>query len=113
MLLDLKSLPELGNISTKFIRIGDEIYIIGEEEEGLVFHRELAQKHKVLEKVEDLRTVRPDDLDGGMIYIQGKIVRIGSSSDSLGIPLTTKARRRTIDKLQDRHPSFSVKELVE
>lgn len=110
MILDSKFLSGFEKLNTKFVRVGNDIFIMGPEED-LGFHVDLARREKVLERLEHLKEQDKDNVDGGMIYISGRIVRVGSASTSLGIPLTDKARKLTIKRLQMKYPSLSIKEL--
>lgn len=112
MHLDARVLTGEDNFQTKFLRVGNEIFIIGPDEK-LSFHIELAKKEKIYARIEDLRTQNPDMLDGGKIYISGRVVRIGDVSTTLSLPLTEKGRKETIQVLKRKYPSFSIKEITE
>ena len=108
MLFDSRNLKGWENIQTKFLRVGNEIYIIGQEE-NLKFHIELAKKEKILERIEDFKIQNPDSIDGGVMFIENKLIRIGLSSSSLDIPLTEKARTETLKVLNKHLPEYSIK----
>lgn len=112
MLFDLTSLIGNENFESKFIRIGNDIYIT-EQNDLKTLHIELAKQHKIDERVEFLKNNNPDEVDGGIIFLSGTVLRIGSVSTSLGIPLTNQAREITLEKLKKRIPRYSIRDLVE
>lgn len=110
MLFNPRVLVEVDSFQAKFIRVGNEIYFIGPSDE-VSFHIELAKKEKILERIEDLRDDKPEMLDGGMLYINGRVIRIGGVSTTLSLPINDKGRKNTVAVLRKQIPSFSVKEL--
>lgn len=108
MLFDSRNISSFANSQAKFIRVGNEIYIIGPEE-NLKFHIELAKKEKVLERIEVLKVQNPDSVDGGQLFFSGKLIRVGLSSTTLDIPLTEKAREITLQVLKKHLPDYSIK----
>lgn len=96
----------------KFIRVGGEVYI-GSPDDLSTLHIEIVKKDKILERVLQLKEQDRNEVDGGVLYVSGKMVWVGGVSDSLGIPLTSIAREKTIKRLGERFPSLSVKMLGE
>lgn len=111
MLLDSRYLKDHRNFEAKFIRVGNEVYIT-EPNDLATLHKELAEKEKVYERIEFFRVQDKDMVDGGLIFVNGRTVQIGSASSSLSIPQTVKARRETVKKIKDLYPECLVKELV-
>ena len=111
MLLDSRYLKEHTNFESKFLRVGNEVYIT-EPNDVKTFHIELAEKEKVLERIEFFRKGEKDAIDGGRIFVFGRTVQVGSASSTLSLPLTNKARRETVNKIKDMYPEFLVQELV-
>lgn len=111
MLLDSHYLKTHINFEAKFIRVGNEVYIT-EPNDLKTLHVELAEKDKVLERIEFFKEQDVDRIDGGIIFVGGRTIQIGSASSSLSIPQSVKARRETVKKIKDMYPEFSVKELV-
>ena len=111
MLLDSHYLKDHKNFEAKFIRIGNEVYLTapGDLE---TLHKELAEKEKVLERIEFFRKQDKDMVDGGLLFINGRTIQLGSASSSLSIPETVKARRETVKKIKDLYPECLVTELV-
>jgi hypothetical protein len=111
MLYDPKSFfYEDDSFQSKFLRLGNDIYIT-EPNDLKTYHKELAEKDKILEKVEYLISNNPDEIDGGIIFIRGKIISIGMTSSGFQIPKTERARRLTVQRLQKQNPQFSIREL--
>ncbi len=111
MLLDSAYLKTHTNFESKFLRVGNEVYITDPNDIS-TFHIELAEKEKVLERIEFFRKGDKDSIDGGRVFVTGRTVQIGSASSTLSLPLTNKARRETVKKIKDLYPEFLVKELV-
>jgi hypothetical protein len=111
MLLDSHYLKTHINFESKFVRVGNEVYIT-EPNDLKTLHRELAERDKVYERIEFFKAQDKDMIDGGLIFVGSKTIQIGSASSSLSIPETNKARRETVKKIKDMYPEFSVKELV-
>lgn len=112
MRLDLKNFIGNEQFDSKFVRLGNEIYVTSPND-LTTFHYQLAEEHKIKDKILNLKEQNPDEVDGGIIHVSGKIIRFSSASSSLGIPLTKKARALTIQKLEDRFPTYSIKELID
>lgn len=110
MLLDTRVLTGKDSFNAKFIRVGNEIYIIGSQDK-LTYHIELAEKHKVLERLNYLKSQNPESVDGGMMFVSGPVIRIGSASTTLSVPMVDEARKITVKKLKREYPSFSIKEV--
>lgn len=111
MLLDSHYLKTHTNFEAKFLRVGNEVYLT-EPNDLKTLHVELAVKEKVDERIEFFKTQTPDMVDGGLVFVTGRSIQIGSASSSLSIPITVKARKETVKKIKDMYPEFSVKELV-
>ncbi len=111
MLLDSRYLTEHKHFEAKFIRVGNEVYIT-EPNDLKTLHIELAEKEKVLERINYFKLQDADMVDGGIVFVGGRSVQIGSASSSLSIPMSVKARRETVKKIKDLYPEFMVKELV-
>jgi hypothetical protein len=112
MLLDPRELVGNENFQSKFIRIGNDVYIT-EPDDLKTLHVDLAKSHNIEERIEFLKNNNPNEVDGGLIFIQSTMIRIGSASSSLGVPLTNEARAITLEKLKKRIPKYSVRELME
>lgn len=97
---------------SKFIRVGSDFYIT-DYNDLKTLHIDLAKKHKIDERIEYLKNNNSGEVDGGMIFVNGTVIRIGSASSSLGIPLTNHARAITLEKLKKRIPRYSIGDLVE
>jgi hypothetical protein len=110
MLLHIRSLTGKEHFTSKFIRVGNEVYIIGPDDD-LTYHKELAEKHKILERIEHFKNQDPEMVDGGMMFVSGPVIRIGAASTSLSIPTVDRARKQTILKLRREYPAFSIKEV--
>jgi hypothetical protein len=110
MLLDLSTFTGSEEFHSKFIRVGNEVYIT-QPNDLTTFHSQLAELHKVLERINDWKTGNKDEVDGGEIFVNGMVIRIGAHSEGLGLPLTQKARDITVRKLKRRNPKFSIKDL--
>lgn len=110
MLLDLSTFNGTEKFESKFLRVGNEIYIT-EPDDLETFHYQLAEKHEVLERIKDWKTGNKDEVDGGRIFVDGMVIRIGANSTSLGLPLTQKARDITVQKLKRKNPKFSIRDL--
>lgn len=111
MQLDPHYLKENTSFQSKFLRVGNEVYVTGYDDLRTL-HNELAGKDKILERIEHLKRESKDEVDGGIIFVSGKLIQIGSHSTSLSIPLTTRARKITLQKLKYSFPEFNVKELL-
>lgn len=109
MLLDLRNIFDADNFQSKFLRLGNDIYIT-EPDDLQTLHRELAEKDKILEKVEYLIGNNPDEIDGGIIFIRGKIVAVGLNSSGFNIPKTERARKLTLTRLSKQYPTYSFRE---
>lgn len=112
MILSTRILSGKDEFQAKFIRVGNEVYFIGPHDE-VSFHIELAKKEKILERIDELKVQNPELLDGGMLYINGRVIRIGGVSTTLSLPINEKGRKNTIAVLKKQFPSYSVKELGE
>jgi|SRR3989344_3679413 len=112
MILSTRVLSGRDEFQSKFVRTGNEVYFIGPNDE-VSFHIELAKKEKILERIDDLKIQSPELLDGGMLYINGRVIRIGGVSTTLLLPINDKGRKNTVSVLKKQFPSFSVKELSE
>lgn len=112
MQLNANYLSGGGKFYCKFLRVGNEIYVSGYDDLRTI-HIELARRDKVLERIEHLMRESKDEVDGGIMFVTGKIIQIGSHSTSLSIPLTKKARDKTLQKLKQHFPDFNIKELVQ
>ncbi len=112
MLLDPNSLIGDESFESKFIRVGNDVYLT-DPNDLRTMHVELAVKHKVLERVDYLKSNNPDEIDGGIIFFTPGVVRVGSASTSLSVPLTNRARMITLDKLKKRMQRYSVREVAE
>jgi len=112
MLLTARDLTGSVKFDSKFVRVGNEVYIT-EANDIRTIHRELAEKHKILDRVYDLKEQNPDNVDGGYIFVSGRLIKIAASSTSLSLPLTDEARKNTIKILKRSFPDFSIKELAE
>lgn len=111
MLLDTIYLREHTNFESKFLRVGNEIYLT-EPNDIKTAHFELAEKEKVADRIEFFRKNDKDMVDGGRVFVYGRSIQIGSASSTLSLPITQKARRETVKRMKDLYPSFLVKELV-
>lgn len=112
MLLDLTSLTPGSNFQCKFIRVGNEVHI-SEPGDIDTLHIQLAKKDKILERVENLKRETADEVDGGILFIQGHVIQVGSSSATLSVPLTDRARKITLQKLKHKNPEFHIKEVMD
>lgn len=112
MLFDARVLSGRDRFQTKFLRVRNEIYIIGPEDK-VSYHVELAKENKIYEQIEELREQNPESVDGGKFYIDGRVLRVGDVSTTLSLPVSEKARKQTIQVLKHKYPSFSIKELNE
>ncbi len=110
MLLDLSVFTGGEQFQSKFIRVGNEIYIT-QPNDLTTLHIQLAEMHKVLDRIYDWKTGNKNEVDGGEIFVEGKVIRFGYHSTSLGLPLTQKARDITVQRLKKRNPSFSIRDL--
>jgi hypothetical protein len=79
MLLDLSTFTGNEQFHSKFIRVGNEVYITNPDD-LTTLHAQLAEMHKVLERIYDWKTGNKDEVDGGEIFVQGKVIRIGAHS---------------------------------
>lgn len=111
MQLNSHHLKENTSFQSKFLRVGNEVYVT-EANDLKTFHIQLARRDKVLERIEHLKRESKDEVDGGIIFVLGKLIQIGSHSTSLSVPLTTRARKITLQKLKYSFPEFNVKELL-
>lgn len=112
MLFQTYLLSSFETFQTKFIRVGNEIYLVDPNTPSLL-HGQLAKKDKLTDRLKDLKTQNPDILDAGMFFLDHKILRIGGSSSALNLPLTGQGRKNTIQVLKKLLPSYSIKELAE
>lgn len=112
MQLDAHFLEENGEFESKFLRAGNEVYVT-EADDLKTLHIELAGRDKVLDRIEHLIMESKDEVDGGIIFVSGKIIQIGSHSTSLSLPITKKARKETLQKLKQQFPDYNIKELVQ
>jgi hypothetical protein len=110
MLLDLSLFTGTEQFHSKFIRVGNEVYITNPDD-LTTLHAQLAEMHKVLDRIYDWKTGNKDEVDGGEIFVQGMVIRIGAHSEGLGLPLTQKARDITVRKLKKKNPKFSIRDL--
>jgi hypothetical protein len=110
MLLDLSTFTGTEQFQSKFIRVGNEVYITSPND-LMTLHIQLAEMHKVLDRIYDWKSGNKDEVDGGEIFVDGMVIRIGSHSTSLGLPLTQKARDITVRKLKRKNPKFSIRDL--
>lgn len=110
MLLDLSLFTGTEQFHSKFIRVGNEVYITNPDD-LTTLHVQLAEMHKVLDRILDWKSGNKDEVDGGEIFVQGKVIRIGAQSTSLGLPLTQNARDITVRKLKKKNPKFSIRDL--
>jgi len=110
MLLDLSTFMGTEQFQSKFIRVGNDVFITNPDD-LTTLHIQLAELHKVLDRIYDSKTGNKDEVDGGEIFVDRKVIRIGSHSTSLGLPLTQKARDITVQKLKKRNPKFSIRDL--
>lgn len=110
MLLDLSVFTGSEHFQSKFIRIGNEVYITSPND-LTTLHSQLAEQHKVLDRIYDWKTGNKNEVDGGEVFVEGKVIRFGSHSSGLGLPLTQKARDITVQRLKKRNPSFSIRDL--
>lgn len=111
MLLNPADLKGNEKFESKFVRVRNDLFITDYNDTDTL-HINLARKHKLLDKIEDLKSQNPSEIDGGIIFVDGKRIQIGSSSTSLELPLTQDARDNTLQKIQRRLPDFNVSELV-
>lgn len=110
MLLDIKDLNGTEYFTVKFIRTGNEIYITNPDKDS-ISHLELAEKDKILDWINRLKSDKKDEVDAGMFFISGKTIQMGSASDQLSIPETDRARKVTLRKLKLQLPDYSIIEL--
>lgn len=110
MVLDAHILGGDKKFESKFVRVGNEIYIT-EPGDLKTLHVELSKKDKVLERIYELKSQEPNNVDGGIIFVEGRIIQVGSHSTSLSLPLTKEARKITLQKLKQSFPDFNIKEL--
>lgn len=112
MLLDPTTL--IGNeiFQSNFIRIGNDVYITDPDDLSTT-HKELAIKHAILERVEFLKSNNPTEVDGGMLFMNGTILRLGAEAVTLDVPLTKQSRTTTVEKLKKRIPKYSIREVAE
>ncbi len=111
MLLDTRYLKEHTNFESKFLRVGNEVYITLPNDVK-TFHSQLAETEKVSDRIEFFRKNDHNSIDGGRIFVYGRTIQVGSASTTLSLPLTSKARRETVKKIKDLYPEFLVQELV-
>lgn len=111
MVLSEMYLTGIEHFESKFIRVGNDVYIT-DPDDIATLHYQLAEKHKISERIEQLKEQQKDEVDGGLIFISGRIIRIGAASDSLGIPVTERARRVTLQKLIKQMPDFNIQEVA-
>ena len=105
-------LSGLDNFQTKFLRVGNEIYI--NDPEGVpLLHIELAEKEKILERINRLREQDIEQIDGGMMFVEGRVISFGGSSTTLSIPITNQARNITVLNLKKMMPDYSIKDVSE
>src|SRR3954470_22553288 len=100
MLLDTRYFKEHTNFESKFLRVGNEVYLTAPNDVK-TFHFELAEKEKVADRIEFFRKNDKDAIDGGRIFVYGRTVQVGSASTTLSLPLTPKARKETVKKIKD------------
>ena len=112
MILEPANLIGEEKFESKFVRIGNDIYIT-DPDDLQTLHIQLAEKHNILERVNFLKSNNRDEVDGGIIFFSPGVIRIGSASTSLSIPLTNKAREITLVKLKKRMPKYSIREVSE
>ncbi len=112
MLLDPNNLIGDESFESKFVRVGNDLYIT-DPNDLTTLHIQLAEKHKILERIYFMKENNQDEIDGGIIFFTPGVIRIGSASTSLSIPLTKKARFITLDKLKKRMQRYSIRELTE
>ena len=110
MLLDLSTFTGNEQFQVKFIRVANEVYIT-KPDDLTTLHIQLAEEHKVLDRIYDWKSGNQNEIDGGEMFVSGKVIRIGSHSTSLGLPLTQKARDITVQRMKRKNPSFSIRDL--
>ncbi len=111
MVLSDMYLTGIEHFESKFIRVGNEVYIT-DPDDVTTPHYKLAEKHKISERIEQLKEQQKDEVDGGLIFITGRIIRIGAASETLEIPLSERARKITIQKLVKQMPDFNIQEVA-
>lgn len=112
MIFDPKGFIFTDNFEANFIRLANDFYISEPGQEG-VTHEQIVEMDKLGEKIEKMRLVNPLQIDAGLIFMDGRMIRIGSESAVLDLPVTKSAREETLKRLKSKNPSFSVKELSE
>ncbi len=112
MLFDPAGLLGNENFQSKFVRVGNEIHVT-EPDDLSTIHMDMAEKDKILQRALDLKQQNPDDVDGGIIFVSGRTIQVGSASTSLSVPITQRARDLTIQKLKRRRPDYNIKEVSE
>jgi len=92
----------------KYIHVEGELYVIS----GFSQHKNLAIEHGILERVEELKMQGSDDVDAGLVEIEGGTITIfEGGSDTLGIPVPGKynpAKEKTIVAFQQKSPGYEV-----
>lgn len=111
MILDRNTFLIYEAFQALFIRIGNDVYI-SEPGETSITHKTFAKKEKILEKIEITRLQSEDEVDGGMIFVNSKLIKLASEASSLDIPLTKRAREITLQRLRYQNPSFNISKLV-
>ena len=110
MLFDPPNLFGFESFQSKFVRVGNEIHVT-EHDDLSTLHKDLAEKDKILQRVTDLKQQNPEDVDGGILFISGRTIQVGSASSSLSIPTIQKARDLTIQKLKKKRPDYNIKKI--
>ena len=95
-----------------FIRLGQDVYIT-EPGDITTPHSVLAEQSKILEKIEQMREGKIDEVDAGLIFISGKTIKIASVSEDLNLPEVVSARKLTIERMRYKYNDFQVRELIE
>jgi hypothetical protein len=98
------------NFEAKFIRINNDFYI-GEPGDLITGYYEMAEKEKIVDKIRLAEEANKEEVDGGLIFVIGRVIRIGSQAEELDLPKNDQARKLTIRRMKQIHPEFMIKEV--
>ena len=95
-----------GLFLSRFLRVCSEIHVV--ESQGKSSHHELAVKDNILTQIDKLRDEDPIEVDGGFLMARDELIIVSGDSFGLELPLTSKARERTVTILTEIFPDSTI-----
>lgn len=95
--------------SSKFVRVTDNLYVTLAGDINTQ-HSVLAHEHNLLQRINQLRTSSPEEIDAGFITVSNtlQLIVVNLGSMILNLPAVVDARKRTIEVVLSKTPGYKV-----